>query len=154
MGYKTALTYGTFDMFHIGHLELLKRVSSLADRVIVGVSTDEFNSGKDKKCVIPYEQRASIVSSIKGVDLVIPEYSWKQKENDILKYSVDLFVMGDDWKGEFDHLNSLCEVRYLSRTEGVSTSQIKEVLKGVSPKLKTEINNLFEILEIIKNELN
>lgn len=154
MAYKTALTYGTFDMFHIGHLELLKRVSSLADRVIVGVSTDDFNRSKDKKCVIPYEQRASIVSSIKGVDLVIPEYSWEQKENDILRYSVDLFVMGNDWEGEFDHLNSLCEVRYLARTEGVSTSQIKEMLKGVSPKLKSEINNLFEILEIIKNELN
>lgn len=150
---KTIITYGTFDMFHIGHLELINRIKSLGDRIVIGVSTDEFNLLKNKKSVIPYEHRAAIVSAIKGVDLVIPENSWEQKESDILKYSVDTFVIGNDWHGHFDYLKPLCEVVYLPRTEGVSTTEIKELLKGVGPGLRQEIDNLFNILESIKQEL-
>lgn len=150
---RTVITYGTFDMFHIGHLELINRIKDLGDKVIIAVSTDEFNLLKNKKCVIPYEQRAAIVNAIKGVDLVIPENSWEQKEHDILEHAVDLFVMGDDWTGHFDHLKAVCEVFYLPRTEGVSTTEIKDLLKGIGPDLKQEIDNMFSILESIKKEL-
>jgi len=124
------LTYGTFDMFHIGHLNLLKRAKELGDKLIVGVSTDEFNKIKGKKTLIPYEERKAIVESIKYVDLVIPEKSWEQKIDDIKKYNIDIFVMGDDWRGKFDYLNEYCEVIYLPRTEGISTTMLKENLKA------------------------
>ena len=99
---KIVLTYGTFDMFHIGHLNLLNRLKSLGDKLIVAVSTDEFNSIKGKKTLIPFEQRALIVQNIKCVDMVISEKNWEQKIDDIKKYNVDIFAMGDDWKGKFD----------------------------------------------------
>ena len=124
------LTYGTFDMFHIGHLNLLKRAKNLGDKLIVGVSTDEFNKIKGKKTLIPYEERKAIVESIKYVDLVIPEKTWEQKIDDIKKYKIDIFVMGDDWKGKFDYLKDYCKVVYLPRTEGISTSMLKENLKA------------------------
>src|SRR5690625_4372629 len=98
------ITYGTFDMFHIGHLRLLKRLSEMADEVIVAVSTDEFNEIKGKKTLIPYEQRAEIVQAICYVDKVIPEYSWEQKIEDVKNYNVDIFAIGEDWRGEFDFL--------------------------------------------------
>ena len=101
---KTVITYGTFDMFHVGHLKLLKRLSEMGDKVIVAVSTDEFNLGKGKKTLIPYEQRAQIVESIKYVDMVIPEENWEQKLSDVKKYNVDIFAIGEDWKGKFDFL--------------------------------------------------
>lgn len=122
---KTIITYGTFDMFHIGHLNLIKRLLLLGEKLIVAVSTDEFNAIKGKKTLIPYEQRAEIVANIKGVDLVIPEESWDQKSNDIQKYDVDIFAMGDDWEGKFDFLKDYCEVIYLPRTENISTTQLK-----------------------------
>jgi len=125
---KTVITYGTFDMFHIGHLRLIERLREMGDRLIIAVSTDEFNELKGKKTLIPYEQRAEIVSNIKGVDLVIPEKSWDQKIEDVKKYNVDIFAIGDDWKGKFDFLKEYCEVVYLPRTEGISTTQIKEKL--------------------------
>jgi glycerol-3-phosphate cytidylyltransferase len=125
---KTVMTYGTFDMFHIGHLRLLQRLAALGDRLIVAVSTDEFNALKGKKTLIPYDQRAEIVANIQCVDLVIPEQNWEQKAQDIAKYNVDIFAMGDDWLGKFDFLKSNCEVVYLPRTHDVSTTQLKIAL--------------------------
>lgn len=122
---KTILTYGTFDMFHIGHLKLLQRLKLLGDNLIVGVSTDEFNKIKGKKTLIPYEQRALIVENIKCVDKVIPEDNWEQKINDVKEYNIDIFAMGNDWEGKFDFLTEYCKVIYLPRTENISTTQLK-----------------------------
>lgn len=124
----TVITYGTFDMFHVGHLRLLKRLRALGDRLIVAVSTDEFNELKGKKTLIPYEQRAEIIEALGCVDLVIPEHSWAQKRDDIQRYRVDVFAMGDDWTGKFDHLQAFCRVEYLQRTQGVSSSELKLAL--------------------------
>ncbi len=125
---KIVLTYGTFDMFHIGHLNLLNRLKSLGDKLIVAVSTDEFNSIKGKKTLIPFEQRALIVQNIKCVDMVISEKNWEQKIDDIKKYNVDIFAMGDDWKGKFDFLKDYCKVVYLPRTQNISTTELKKEL--------------------------
>lgn len=125
---KTVITYGTFDMFHIGHLNLIKRLLPLGERLIVAVSTDEFNAIKGKKTLIPYEQRAEIIANIKGVDLVIPENNWEQKPYDIQHYGVDIFAMGNDWEGKFDRLKTYCDVIYLPRTEDISTTEIKKSL--------------------------
>ena len=122
--------YGTFDLFHVGHLNLLRRAKELGDYLIVAVSSDEFNLGKNKVCKIKDTDRMKIVEAIKYVDKVIPETSWEQKIEDVKKYNVDVFVMGDDWKGKFDFLKDYCEVVYLPRTEGISTTQLKEELKG------------------------
>lgn len=125
---KIVLTYGTFDMFHIGHLNLLNRLKSLGDKLIVAVSTDEFNSIKGKKTLIPFEQRALIVQNIKCVDMVISEENWEQKIDDIKKYNVDIFAMGEDWEGKFDFLKDYCEVIYLPRTQNISTTELKKEL--------------------------
>ncbi|WP_066355826.1 glycerol-3-phosphate cytidylyltransferase [Aliarcobacter skirrowii] len=125
---KIVLTYGTFDMFHIGHLNLLNRLKSLGDKLIVAVSTDEFNSIKGKKTLIPFEQRALIVQNIKCVDIVISEKNWEQKIDDIKKYNVDIFAIGDDWQGKFDFLKDYCEVIYLPRTQNISTTELKKEL--------------------------
>ena len=125
---KIVLTYGTFDMFHIGHLNLLNRLKSLGDKLIVAISTDEFNSIKGKKTLIPFEQRALIVQNIKCVDMVISEKKWEQKIDDIKKYNVDIFAMGDDWQGKFDFLKDYCEVIYLPRTQNISTTELKKEL--------------------------
>lgn len=126
---KTVITYGTFDLFHIGHLNLLKRAKALGDELIVAVSSDEFNLGKGKACQIKDVDRMAIVEAIRYVDKVIPETCWEQKVEDVQKYNVDVFVMGDDWKGKFDFLKEYCEVVYLPRTEGISTTQLKDELK-------------------------
>ena len=123
---RTVVTYGTFDLFHVGHLKLLERARALGDRLIVGVSTDAFNESKGKRTVIPYADRAAIVHALKIVDEVIPEESWEQKTEDIRRLGIDVFVMGEDWKGKFDELKALCEVVYLPRTPLVSTTSIKE----------------------------
>ncbi len=125
---KTVITYGTFDLFHVGHLKLLERARALGDRLVVGVSTDAFNEGKGKRTVIPYADRAAIVRAIRCVDDVIPEESWEQKPDDIRRLGVTTFVMGDDWRGKFDDLKKLCEVVYLPRTSMVSTTSIKEAV--------------------------
>lgn len=130
--YKRAITYGTYDLFHIGHLRLLKRIANLADELYVAVSSDEFNALKGKKCIVPFENRKEIVESLRMVTKVIREDNWEQKVNDVQKYGCDLFVMGSDWTGKFDFLKDYCEVIYLPRTEGVSTTEIKEEIK--SPK--------------------
>ena len=125
---KIVLTYGTFDMFHIGHLNLLNRLKRLGDKLIIAVSTDEFNSIKGKKTLIPFEQRALIVQNIKCVDMVISEKNWEQKIDDIKKYNVDIFAIGDDWQGKFDFLKDYCEVIYLPRTQNISTTELKKEL--------------------------
>lgn len=127
---KRIITYGTFDLLHYGHINLLKRAKSLGDYLIVAISTDEFNwSEKRKKCYFTYEERKKLIEAIRYVDLVIPENSWEQKKIDIQKYNADIFVIGDDWKGKFDFLKEEgCEVIYLSRTPEISTTKIKKEL--------------------------
>lgn len=149
---KVIITYGTFDLFHIGHLKLLQKIKKLGDKLIVAVSTDEFNQQKNKKTIIPYEQRAEIVANIKGVDLVIPEHSWEQKIEDIKNYKVDIFAIGNDWHGKFDNLKKYCEVIYINRTAGISSTQLKQTLKTFSVS-KEEILKAFEILEQLKKDL-
>ena len=125
---STVITYGTFDLFHIGHLRLLERAAALGDRLFVGISTDEFNDVKGKACVQPYDERAAIVAALSVVDVVFPESCWEQKVPDIQRIGADVFVMGADWAGEFDYLKAYCDVVYLKRTEGVSTTQRKELI--------------------------
>lgn len=125
---KRILTYGTYDLMHYGHIRLLKRAKSRGDYLIVAVSTDEFNAIKGKKAYHDYETRKKMLEAIRYVDLVIPENGWDQKPADIKEYYVDEFVMGDDWRGEFDELGELCDVHYLERTPGISTSKIKKDL--------------------------
>lgn len=127
--YKRAITYGTFDLFHIGHLRLLERIANIAEDVVVAVSSDEFNQLKGKSCAISFENRRDIVAALRMVTKVIREDSWEQKREDILREQCDVFVMGDDWKGKFDFLQDICDVVYFPRTDGVSSSEIKESLK-------------------------
>lgn len=126
---KTVITYGTFDLFHVGHVRLLARLAAIGDKLIVGCSTDAFNAGKGKVTVIPYAQRVEILESCKYIDKVIPEESWDQKANDIQQYGASLFAMGDDWAGKFDFLNDLCDVLYLPRTENISTTELKSLIQ-------------------------
>ena len=125
---KTVITYGTFDLFHMGHLNIIKRAAKLGDYLIVAVSSDAFNASKGKKAYYSEQDRVAILESIRYVDKVILETSWDQKREDIEKYNVDTFVMGNDWQGKFDDLRSYCEVVYLPRTQGISTSKIKQDL--------------------------
>ena len=124
---KKVITYGTFDLLHYGHINLLRRAKSLGDYLIVGLSTDEFNNkDKNKECYFDYENRKSLLDAVRYVDLVIPEKNWEQKISDIQKYNVDVFVIGDDWEGKFDYLKDFgVEVVYLPRTKEISTSKIK-----------------------------
>lgn len=123
---KRIITYGTFDLLHYSHINLLKRAKELGDYLVVGLSTDEFNlNEKNKKCYFSYEQRKQLLESIRYVDLVIPEEGWNQKLTDVDLYQIDTFVIGDDWKGKFDFLKEKCDVIYLPRTPEISTSQIK-----------------------------
>ncbi len=122
---KKILTYGTFDLFHRGHINLLKRAKAMGDFLIVGLSTDEFNRLKNKRSFYSYEERKLVLEAIRYVDLVIPENNWEQKKHDIEEHKIDIFVMGDDWQGKFDELKDLCEVMYLPRTSGISTTQTK-----------------------------
>ena len=149
---KRVITYGTFDMFHIGHLKLLQRVKEMADELIVAVSTDEFNQIKGKKTMISYAQRAEIVENIKSVDMVIAENNWEQKISDIKKYEIDIFVMGDDWRGKFDFLKEHCEVVYLERTKDISTTQLKKSLTNFMSIPKEDIINAFEVIELLKKD--
>jgi glycerol-3-phosphate cytidylyltransferase len=125
---KKVITYGTYDLLHVGHINLLRRAKELGDYLIVVVSSDEFNAIKNKKAYYSFEDRKKILEAIKYVDEVLPEYTWEQKIDDVVNNNVDVFVMGDDWKGKFDFLKDYCEVVYLPRTEGISTTKIKEDL--------------------------
>jgi glycerol-3-phosphate cytidylyltransferase len=121
------ITYGTFDLLHIGHIRLLKRAKALGNYLIVGLSTDEFNAEKHKSSFMGYETRKELLEAIRYVDKVIPEKNWEQKKDDILKHNIDIFVMGDDWKGHFDFLDEFCEVSYLPRTQDISSSALKPI---------------------------
>lgn len=124
---KRILTYGTFDLLHYGHIRLLKRAKELGDYLIVALSTDEFNATKGKKAYHNYETRKKMLEAIRYVDLVIPENNWEQKIDDVKEYKIDVTVMGGDWAGsdKFDYLKDYCELVFLDRTEGISTSKIK-----------------------------
>lgn len=128
---KKVITYGTFDLFHVGHLNILRRAKELGDYLVVAVSSDEFNASKGKKAYHSIEDRVNILKSIKYVDEVIIEESWEQKYTDIKEHNIDVFVMGHDWEGKFDELSELCEVVYLPRTDGISTTKIKKDLMAV-----------------------
>ena len=150
---KTVITYGTFDMFHVGHLNLLRRLAKLGDRLVVAVSTDEFNLLKGKQTLIPFDQRAEIVSAIDCVDLVIPEHNWDQKRTDIQTHKVDIFAMGDDWRGKFDDLQDICEVVYLERTKNISTTRLKKSLNRFLSIPPEDLRQAFEVLELLRKDL-
>ncbi len=143
---RTVITYGTFDLFHVGHLKLFERLSALGDRLYVGVSTDEFNANKGKKTIVPFSNRIQIVRAIRYVTDAFPEETWEQKRNDILRYKADVFAMGEDWAGKFDHLANVCEVVYLPRTVGVSSTQIKNNLQLFS---RSQIDNINSSIQTI-----
>ncbi|MCP5052809.1 MAG: glycerol-3-phosphate cytidylyltransferase, partial [bacterium] len=123
---KRVITYGTYDLFHVGHENLLKRARALGDYLVVGLSSDEFNRLKGKASHQSYEDRKGVLGALDYVDEVIPEHNWEQKINDIKDHRIDIFVMGSDWEGKFDQLKEHCEVVYLARTEGISTTMLKE----------------------------
>lgn len=134
---KRVITYGTFDLLHYGHINLLRRAKAMGDYLIVVLSSDDFNwNEKQKKCYFTYEERKQLLEAIRYVDLVIPEDSWEQKVEDVLEYHVDIFVMGDDWSGKFDFLKEYCEVLYIPRTPEISTTQIKKDLIDISAQSK------------------
>ena len=143
---KRVLTYGTFDLLYFGHIEILRRSKELGDYLIVAVSTDEFNEIKGKKAYHNYETRKKMLEAIRYVDLVIPENDWKQKRNDVIDYKVDVVVMGSDWENNenFECLRDICEVIYLPRTEGISTTKIK---KDLGLKEESNSNNSSYILK-------
>ena len=130
MKFTRVITYGTYDLLHWGHIRLLKRAKEMGDYLVVALSTDEFNELKGKKAYHSYEERKMMLESIRYVDLVIPEDNWEQKKNDVELLEIDKFVIGDDWEGEFDFLKEQCEVVYMSRTEGISTTKIKNDLES------------------------
>lgn len=129
-GLRRVLTYGTFDLLHFGHIRLLQRAAELGDYLVVALSTDEFNAGKGKKSFYDYETRREMLEAIRYVDLVIPEYSWEQKVDDIREYHIDTVVMGGDWAGSdrFEYLRDYCDLVFLDRTPGISTTQVKKNL--------------------------
>jgi len=135
------ITYGTFDLLHIGHISMLKRCRAFGTRLIVGLSTDEFNSQLKKKHTIqPYLERKEILESLRYVDLVIPEENWTQKESDIERYNIHTFIIGDDWKGKFDFLKTQCEVIYLPRTEGISsTIRKKQIIQTYNVDIAVKV---------------
>lgn len=128
---KKVITYGTFDLLHYGHINLLKRARELGDYLIVALSTNEFNKIKGKQYYFSYEERKKLLEAIRYVDLVIPEDNWEQKIDNVKEFKVDVFVIGDDWKGKFDFLKEYCEVVYLSRTPKISTTKIKGELNKI-----------------------
>ncbi|MFE6166457.1 glycerol-3-phosphate cytidylyltransferase [Viridibacillus arvi] len=125
---KKVITYGTFDLLHVGHVNILRRAKALGDYLVVAISSDEFNALKGKKAYYSFENRKTILEAIKYVDEVIPEDNWEQKVLDVKEHNIDTFVMGHDWEGKFDFLKDHCEVIYLPRTEGISTTKIKKDL--------------------------
>ncbi len=135
---KKVITYGTFDLIHHGHINILRRAKDFGDYLIVALSTDEFNAVKGKEAYYRYEERKLILEAIKYVDEVIPETRWEQKIDDVVKHGVSFFVIGDDWTGKFDFLKPYCEVVYLPRTEGISTTQVKTDLGALADVTKSK----------------
>lgn len=151
---KRVLTYGTFDLLHYGHIRLLKRAKELGDYLVVALSTDEFNEIKGKKAYHDYETRKKMLEAIRYVDLVIPEENWEQKVSDVQDYKIDVVVMGSDWadSDRFDYLKEYCELTFLPRTEGISTTKIKEDLGLQEPK--NNENQIPEPKQKIKTKFN
>jgi glycerol-3-phosphate cytidylyltransferase len=150
---KTIITYGTFDLFHIGHVKLLRRLRSLGDRLVVGLSTDEFNGQKNKQTVIPYRQREEVLCAIRYVDAVFPETCWEQKVDDIKREQATIFAMGDDWAGRFDHLAEFVEVVYLPRTAGISTTELKQVIQVLQNERIESIRHAIDHVHMLVDEL-
>ena len=143
---KTVITYGTFDIFHTGHLRILERARALGDRLVVGVSTDQFNAGKGKRSVFSCDERMDIVGSLRCVDTVFPECEWDQKRSDILKYGASVLVMGADWESKFDDLSDVVSIVYLPRTPNISTTDVKKSLRQLEP---IDIENLKNAVDIL-----
>lgn len=144
---KKIITYGTFDLLHKGHINILRRAKELGDHLTVAISSDEFNKLKNKTSFYGFEERKFLLEAIKYVDEVIPENDWEQKTTDVQEKDIDVFVMGDDWEGKFDFLKEFCEVQYLPRTEWISTTQLKSTLKWINNE---NINKMEEVLEALK----
>ena len=130
---RTVITYGTFDILHSGHINLLRKARELGDRLVVGLSSDEFNRGKHKSALLSYENRRAVLEAIRYVDLVFPETCWEQKPSDIQRFGASVFVIGEDWEGKFDFLSEYCEVIYLPRTPDISTTAIKDSFEEPVP---------------------
>lgn len=130
-GMRKVITYGTFDLLHYGHINLLRRARQLGDYLVVALSTDDFNALKNKRAYYSYEKRKLLLESIRYVDEVIPESTWEQKRDDVKRLGIDVFVMGDDWAGKFDFLSDLCDVVYFPRTPEISTTQVKSDIRGI-----------------------
>ena len=139
---KTVVTYGTFDLFHIGHIRLLKRLKALGDRLVVGLSTDEFNQVKGKKVIIPYKDRKEVLLACRYVDDVFPETCWEQKREDLIREKATVFAIGDDWAGKFDDLEDIVSVLYLPRTQDISTTELKTVIREINEEKMQEIRNV------------
>jgi glycerol-3-phosphate cytidylyltransferase len=150
---KTILTYGTFDLFHVGHVRLLKRLKKLGDKLIIGLSSDDFNELKGKKTIMSFEQRKEILLSCKYVDDVFEESSWEQKRADIIRTKTDIFAMGDDWAGKFDDLSDMVDVVYLTRTEDISSTEVKMMVRMISDEHKHELQNSLEAMQRLIEKL-
>ncbi|AWV91136.1 adenylyltransferase/cytidyltransferase family protein [Bradymonas sediminis] len=148
---KTVITYGTFDLLHHGHVRILKRLRNMGDRLIVGLSTDEFNREKGKKTILPYDARKEVLEAVRYVDGVFPEISWDQKRDDIIRVRAAILGMGHDWAGKFDELEEIVEVRYIPRTESVSTTEIKQAAARYNAEqimiLRNYLNEAVEIAQ-------
>jgi len=144
---KKVITYGTFDLLHRGHINILRRAKELGDHLTVAISSDEFNKVKNKTSFYSFEERKFLLESIKYVDEVIPEHDWEQKIKDVQQRKIDIFVMGDDWKWKFDFLEEHCKVQYFPRTEWISTTQLKSTLKWINNE---NIEKIEKVLEALK----
>ena len=150
---KTVVTYGTFDLFHVGHVRLLKRLKSLGDKLVVGLSTDEFNLVKGKKTIIPYADRREVLLACQYVDDVFKEHNWEQKREDLIREQATIFAMGDDWAGKFDDLQDIVKVLYLPRTQDISTTELKTVINQIHDEKLREIRNVASHLNALIEKL-
>lgn len=138
----TVVTYGTFDLFHVGHVRLLKRLKAMGDKLVVGLSTDSFNQLKGKNVVIPFADRKEVLLSCRYVDGVFEEDCWEQKRDDLIRENADIFAIGDDWAGKFDDLEDIVKVLYLPRTKDISTTELKTVMREINEEKVREAKNV------------